>query len=406
MVSILKRNKSITLFCIILLLYYIRVLRTTIMMTGEDHYNAILSLAMIIMAGWGFVNYSRKLRATPMLRILLLFFAYILLSDLIYFDTINKVIFSVQWILPFLVAYYFSKSSDEDTLVNYTMVILAIITSITLFIGMSLGNYVMALSNLETDESDTETIVNIVAFAMLTIPFIMMLKSTTIKWVMLFVILLATLISSRRIASICLIVTVFLSIPNIQPNGANKKKKSKGLYTIIIIALLGYFTYYILTGDLQEFFELTLYRFQNAENSQGSGRVPIWSAVINALGNNTIFDWLFGHGYLGVGKIVRDHTAAHNEFLEIITDFGIIGLLMYVSLHLRIISRMFFLYKKKSPYRFSYIASYFIFFMYSVLGNVIIYPAYALPIFFYWGMIEKKIIQNKSLSQVRCKVVL
>ena len=396
MVSILKKNKGITLFCIVLLLYYIRVLRTTVMMTGEDHYNAILSLAMLIMAGWGFINYRNKLKVTPMLRILLLFFAYILFLDLIYFDSINKVVFSIQWILPFLIAFYFYKSPKDEPVINITMVILAIITSITLFIGMSLGNYVMALSTMETEDSDTETIVNIVAFAMLTIPFIMMLKSTTIKWIVLFVILLATLVSSRRIATICLIASVLLSIPNSQPKQVDKKRKSKGLYTIIIIALLGYFTYIIVTGDLQEFFELTLYRFQNADNSQGSGRIPLWNAVISAWGNNSVLDWIFGHGYLGVGKIVRDHTASHNEFLEIITDFGIIGLFLYVSFHLRIISRMFYLYSKRSPYRFSYTASYIIFFMYSLLGNVIIYPAYALPIFFYWGMVEKKILLERK----------
>lgn len=396
MVSILKKNKGITLFCIVLLLYYIRVLRTTVMMTGEDHYNAILSLAMLIMAGWGFINYRNKLKVTPMLRILLLFFAYILFLDLIYFDSINKVVFSIQWILPFLIAFYFYKSPKDEPVINITMVILAIITSITLFIGMSLGNYVMALSTMETEDSDTETIVNIVAFAMLTIPFIMMLKSTTIKWIVLFVILLATLVSSRRIATICLIASVLLSIPNSQPKQVDKKRKSKGLYTIIIIALLGYFTYIIVTGDLQEFFELTLYRFQNADNSQGSGRIPLWNAVISAWGNNSVLDWIFGHGYLGVGKIVRDHTASHNEFLEIITDFGIIGLFLYVSFHLRIISRMFYLYSKMSPYRFSYTASYIIFFMYSLLGNVIIYPAYALPIFFYWGMVEKKILLERK----------
>ena len=65
------------------------------------------------------------------------------------------------------------------------------------------------------------------------------------------------------------------------------------------------------------------------EDQDTSGRSQRWNHIISEFRETTVLEWLFGHGH---GAVYRDFGGnAHNDFLEIVYDYGISSLLFYVA---------------------------------------------------------------------------
>ena len=67
----------------------------------------------------------------------------------------------------------------------------------------------------------------------------------------------------------------------------------------------------------------------------GSGRGAIWSIVADGILQSTWGEWAFGHGVEAVTGLVRKRMGipfqAHNSYLEIAYDAGIVGLALYIA---------------------------------------------------------------------------
>ncbi len=67
----------------------------------------------------------------------------------------------------------------------------------------------------------------------------------------------------------------------------------------------------------------------------GSGRGQIWNATIEALGENGPVDWIIGNGINSVSLNIRNKipisVGAHNSYLQLLYDAGIVGLLLYLA---------------------------------------------------------------------------
>lgn len=79
------------------------------------------------------------------------------------------------------------------------------------------------------------------------------------------------------------------------------------------------------------YFQLLEYRIQN-DGGGGSGRFDIWInklRVFYTQGN--IFYWIFGYGYQSGFQLsgARGVVAFHNDFVAILCEYGILGLLVY-----------------------------------------------------------------------------
>lgn len=62
-----------------------------------------------------------------------------------------------------------------------------------------------------------------------------------------------------------------------------------------------------------------------------SGRLQNWITILSDLKNFSFINYLFGKG-VGATLVVNYGTAAHNDFIEFLYDFGILGLATLVSL--------------------------------------------------------------------------
>lgn len=134
---------------------------------------------------------------------------------------------------------------------------------------------------------------------------------------------------------------------------------------------------------------------------QDESRFYIYQQVINALGNSDFFSLLFGHGYLSVSEINIERASAHNDFLEVFYDFGLLCFVFYLSMHVFLIRRLLYLYRTKSEYAQSYAVFYSLFFVWSLVSIVILYP---IMLFFviYIARIEA-LLKKDKIQELSCQ---
>lgn len=108
------------------------------------------------------------------------------------------------------------------------------------------------------------------------------------------------------------------------------------LFLLASVLLINYFTGGKLIG-----------KFTFEELFSGSGRNEIWSQLFDSLANFTKKELIFGKGVAGVSLFATNGLGAHNDFLEYLYDFGLIGLISFtaflVTLFVMLLKRLRFL---------------------------------------------------------------
>ena len=398
-------NVILIVFGLLLSFYYYRICnRVLAHYVGEkDHIDALIYLTFIAIVVFGMIRNSSLLKM-PLARIMLLFVIYLFFNGGVNFIlgsiSIQDYFKSFMWVMPFFCLLFFYKDDSRDEkIVFITMFIVSLICIAAGVMGMSW----FALETVLTDDNDEiNEIVNIVAFSVITLPFVILYKNVVIRLGLLAAISVVVLFSMRRIAVICLVLTIVIVILDLvkgqQVEIGKRRKRFKQLISIALFVVICYFGYQLVTGELSAIWDNVIQRFSEIEEKGGSGRTDLWADVIRKLDDNSFIAWIFGNGFLGVNRLAG-HTAAHNEFLEMLYDFGLVGLLLYTSMHAVMIKRIITLFRQKSELKLPYFVCYICFFFYSMLGNVIIYPQYAFSLFVFWGYAEKKLILEKKMKK-------
>ena len=125
--------------------------------------------------------------------------------------------------------------------------------------------------------------------------------------------------------------------------------------------------------------EYVFSRFSSISEDKGSGRDIVWRNVLDTYSKSPVLEKIIGHGHYSAIIVNRGHNidlSAHNDFLEVLFDYGIIGLILYLLLHIYLIKRLFFLKRNKSELFLPYLASYITMFIMSMVSHLILYPTY------------------------------
>lgn len=106
------------------------------------------------------------------------------------------------------------------------------------------------------------------------------------------------------------------------------RKLKLSTFITALCALIILATVFLVLADTDE--NNLIERFANMEDDDGSGRTIVWSVVINLILDSDFFPFIFGHGYNAVSMDANVGLSAHNDFLEVIYDYGLIGLVIYL----------------------------------------------------------------------------
>lgn len=165
------------------------------------------------------------------------------------------------------------------------------------------------------------------AFAVfLYLPFVFFIKNNIARIGFLSFYGIIVLLCAKRSViiaySICLIAYFIYLLYTSEPK--QKNKSLKRLFFIIIMIVGAY----IIVGNYGKQIEIISQRFSNMEKDKGSGREDVYADVYDGFKDSGISQQLFGHGFGAVKK--KFEIGAHNDLIEIMYDYGVIPLILYL----------------------------------------------------------------------------
>lgn len=126
-------------------------------------------------------------------------------------------------------------------------------------------------------------------------------------------------------------------------------------------------------------------KLSNSVESGGSGRFDIYNNVIGFQKNSTLTQWLFGHGFEGVQRATRS-LSAHNDFLEVLYDYGLIALVPYLLAYFCMIKMARVLLVKNRQTGIALAISAIQFFVMSCFSHMVIYPRLLMACAIIWAV--------------------
>lgn len=348
-------------------------------------------LCTLLSLCWGYV-FSRKNILLPLVALLVIILASTTATYLLWPATkttftygVRQVFDSVTWVAIFAWAYYIGANS-VNVIEKTTHVSWAIIVFFVLFLGILRENTEQAFIMRST-----------AYYGLFLLPFIFRVKNRTVKWGMVALAFLMVLLSRKRGGFVAFVVAVavyYIVDFRQTPNG--NVKKLRMIVGALVAMLVGYFVlqYYAQTYNLG-----ILDRLLAIQTDEGSGRIEIWQQTIDLIKNSSPVSFIFGHGFNRVIYDLPLKVSAHNDLLEVLYDYGIVGTALYVA----VIGKVFAGYKtvkqRKPHVAAPYAASLALFLCLSAVSHLVIYPTYFLLLCAYWGVVLGELDQNVRLRR-------
>ena len=178
-------------------------------------------------------------------------------------------------------------------------------------------------------EQSRENVVNNIAYMfVLLIPFVFLIRrSKLISGVIFGVIMLYIIMANKRGALITGIVGMLFYV-YYQLRTIKKHNRFKGyiVFTLLFASLI-YFAYQNYMSN-----EYMLMRMQQLSEGNTSYRTENYTNIINTWVNSkSIVNLLFGFGFAASLQITGIHFA-HNDWVELLSNFGLLGVVIYFSL--------------------------------------------------------------------------
>ena len=345
--------------------------------------NFILSVILIL------TNKIKKNRLTT--PIILLFIVYIFSSIILPsadLGILTTLLVSTYWITTYIVFnYVINKKYNERKIDRIILVVYYIFAFLFLF----------GLNKQDNTIADVLIGNNNIYYPLLMLPWVAILTSQKKKWIAIVILVLLTILSLKRTAIIIIVGAILILI--IMSNRTTESKNKSVYYIVLPLSILIITLIYAPNSPLAD----VMTRFEAIEDDNGNGRLDIYSDVILLFKSQTTAHKIFGSGFRHVQEELvhksnyATEISAHNDFLEILYDFGYMGFIIYLFLHIRIIQRAIYLYKIRNELAGPYIVSYLIFFVMAMFSHLIIYPTYFLLLVTFWVYSEKRIRQIQSV---------
>ena len=206
-------------------------------------------------------------------------------------------------------------------------------------------------------------------FALYLLPLTFLSKSKAVRIIFAIIAIIVVVSSVKRGGVLALILALFIYIA-CWAFVAKKLRFSTIAIGIVGLALFGTLVFMAgVSDENNNVFE----RFENVEEDQGSNRVVVWGMSAAMIAKSEGVQLLAGHGYNSVLADSPTMLSAHNDFIEVTYDYGVIGIVLYI---LSIIVTLFYLLimiRRKSEYAPPLAMMMVAYLLLSMMSHVIIY---------------------------------
>lgn len=169
-------------------------------------------------------------------------------------------------------------------------------------------------------------------FVILLFPLVFCFKKDTYRIITFVLVGIICAFSAKRSILVAYSISLMLFLLQYSFFNRNRKSsfKSVGIFVGLLVAL-----YWFVTNN-SEVINKILFRFQGIKDDGGSGRTDLYDILLSSFENSSLWNQMFGHGYRSAISVLNG-VPAHNDFLEILYDFGIVPLVIYVIILLKFV---------------------------------------------------------------------
>jgi O-antigen ligase len=361
-------------------------------------FGRILLLTNSIITIYLFFIFFKIKRINSLIVVIILWIFWLIITCFISFEFgSNQFIFAVLEVsyapLIFLFFYYFGKINPNLLRASYYYFLLLMTFNLILFYFIFI--------NYNSDFSNPLTQLNDVYYLLLLLPWVLILPNNKLKLLFLLILTFVIFISLKRaaiISYICSVITYYI-FENYRLTKFSIKNLTKKICTVsLILFLIFLFVNSHVENQLTE-------RLKDVTSDGGSGRINIYKKVIDYQVKSPFYFWITGHGHNSVRKYLapgsNKYISAHNDWLEVLFDYGLPGLIIYLYINIYLGKILYNLIKCKSKFGPPMAASYVIFITVSLVSHLVLYASYFSYIMAFWGTIFAFANHEKKTTMIK-----
>jgi hypothetical protein len=283
------------------------------------------ALSIILLINFGYlIKVNLKRRNPFFVKVWSSFIMFIVLTfgltgdyfDPLFFGQLKNILFFMTSFFPI---YYWTIKGliTKNTLLSFAIILLPV---------FSLAFYYSRINLIA--ELARENVVNNTSYYFVSIiPFLFFVKRPIFLWSLIFTVLAFLIVGAKRgsliigIISSCLVI--LYNLKYLQGIKLTSKVRNIFLLLVLIIFGINYFS---------EFIETNYYVFDRLEQNESKRPENYLALYNNWYNSNSVFNYLFGYGYFSSPLYTPEKVMAHNDWLEMLNDFGFFGILIYVLL--------------------------------------------------------------------------
>ena len=222
---------------------------------------------------------------------------------------------------------------------------------------------------------------NMVYFLILPVPVILCTKNPKRRILILILATFLAILSMKRSVMLAMVLT--WGVIGIKYLFASQKK-GRAIVLSVLLAFAAVASYSVanrLTGGTLSS------RFDDDDADVTNGRAAIYAVTWDMIAKSSPVDLVLGHGHNAVRKDSVMEISAHNEWLEIIYDYGLVCLLVYIGLWVYVVKQWIYHVRKDTAYFVPYTISLSLFAVMSLVSQLVVYVSYFLYLVMFWGMV-------------------
>ena len=338
----------------------------------------------LILAAWGIITLFRMIdvRRIAIKNILtpLLFLTFLIIPTTVLFYglktdftwTVLQVGDALAWIGVFSIAYrvglqYPGMIKKAASVLACSIIIYAaLFTQVKLF---SAGRGIPLISTAY--------------YTLFFLPFALLSEKKIIKWGGTVPVLYTLLLCMKRTGFIAFVVGIVIYIL-VEYRSAPKGSKKRAFVLLGGLLALTAMYFFIMENTRGTFSVID--RLLSTGQTSNEGREDVWPVVISMIRYSDIIAVIFGHGFDTVIENSPLALSAHCDFLEVIYDYGVSGLLLYLTFYKRLWNGFIKMYRQGSelaaPMSFTFVTAFVV----SLFSHLIIFPTYFLGFCLFWGL--------------------
>ena len=286
----------------------------------------------------------------------ILFFIWATAATCMSLEGVSHIVYISFTILPLLISYTYFRRYESDRFLYTIFFASLLLVSYQYFQIYQIANLVDVAH------------IGVSYFSLILLPLVLLHPSRLVRiiaWVVTSIVIVSAI---KRGGILTLVIGALVYVWCRQ--FISERRNLAVLLAIIGLGVFAYGIYYMVTFLESDILE----RFLHMQEDQGSGRLEIWQTVIEDLRQSDTTSFLVGHGYRSVNiSIGYESVPAHNDFLEVFYDFGLVGLMLYLVAWFYLIRDAIRLLRQKSPYAPTFCMMVACFFALSMVSIVIYY---------------------------------